>query len=262
MKTFSDCFRYTWNHHFKFQAQARTVQINYRHIPSVSSSIQELAKGAWWTELITHLKTQGLATTTILKVIAVATHTVNFTRKAGLHDVTVPEFSRPKTKVRRRPHFTREEVELLISHADTNLAEAITVAAYTGLRQEELLVLTADSIQDGGIHVTDSKGDDRFVPMHDKVLPIIQRRLTNDRLFGDDWLNKDQLYGAFKKARAAAGLPDTKVWHSLRHSFGSWLADKATAQQIKDLMGHKSILTSQIYIHSNPLANRSAIAEL
>ena len=262
MKSFSDCFQYTWTHHFKHQAQAPTTRANYKHISGVSRPISDLARGGWWTELVSHLKSQGLAPATIHKVIAVATHTVNFTRKAGLHDVTIPEFSRPKLKQRRRPHFTREEVELLISHCSPALADAVTVAAYTGLRQDELLSLTADDIQDNGIHVTDSKGDDRFVPMHDRVAPIINRRLTNNLLFGDDWLNKDQLYGAFKKARAAAGLSDKKVWHSLRHSFGSWLADKATAQQIKDLMGHKSILTSQIYIHSNPLANRSAVASI
>ena len=48
---------------------------------------------------------------------------------------------------------------------------------------------------------SDSKGDDRFVPMHDRVAPIINRRLTNDRLFGDDWINKDQLYGERSKRR-------------------------------------------------------------
>ena len=94
---------------------------------------------------------------------------------------------------------------------------------------------------------------------HAKLITIINRRLTNDRLFGDDWLNKDQLYGAFKKARSAAGLSDKKVWHSLRHSFGTFLAETQPANVIKDLMGHKSIVTSQIYIHSNPETNRTAI---
>ena len=61
--------------------------------------------------------------------------------------MTIPEFSRPKLKQRRRPHFTREEVELLISHCSPALADAVTVAAYTGLRQDELLSLTADDIR-------------------------------------------------------------------------------------------------------------------
>ena len=259
MITFADCYRYTFQHHWKRLASAGTTQINYKHITGVSRPIAELARGAWWTELVSHLQDQGLAPSTILKVIAVATHAVNFTRKAGLHDVTVPEFSRPKLKAKRRPHFTREEVERLLGHCAPNLADAVLTAAYTGLRQDELLSLRAEHVQDNGLHVVDSKGDDRFVPLHPKLITIINRRLTNDRLFGDDWLNKDQLYGAFKKARSAAGLSDKKVWHSLRHSFGTFLAETQPANVIKDLMGHKSIVTSQIYIHSNPETNRTAI---
>ena len=258
--TFSDCYTYTFKHHWKYQAQAKTTRMNYQNIVGVSRPVSDLSSGAWWTELVTHLKDQGLAPSTIHKVIAVATFAVNFTRKAGLHSVNIPEFSRPKLTKKRRPHFTREEVAALVSHSSVNLADAILVSAYTGIRQDELLSLTPEAIEDNGIHVVDSKGDDRFVPMHPEVATIINRRLTNTRLFGDNWLNSDQLYGAFVKARTAAGLSNKKVWHSLRHSFGTWLAEKASVQQIKDLMGHKSILTSQIYIHSNPELNRSAVS--
>ena len=86
-------------------------------------------------------------------------------------------------------------------------------------------------------------------------------RLSNTYLFGDEWLNSDQLYGAFKKARATAGL-DRLVWHSLRHSFGSFLAEKASVDQIRALMGHKNLATSQIYIHHNPNRNRNAVLSI
>ena len=257
--TFADCYNYTFKHHWRRLASAKTVSVNYKQIIGTSQPITNLAKGAWWVELVSHLQDRGLAPSTIHKVLAVATHAVNFTRRAAMHDVTIPEFSRPRLKAKRRPHFTRDEVAQLLEHSSPNLADAILTSALTGLRQNELLSIKPCHVQDGGIHVVDSKGDDRFVPIHPKLVTIINRRLSNERLFGDDWLNKDQLYGAFKRARAAAGLSDEKVWHSLRHSFGTFLAEVQPASVIKDLMGHKSIITSQIYIHTNPETNRAAI---
>ena len=51
MTTFADCYRYTWQNHFKRQAQAPTTSANYKHIVGVSRPISDLSRGGWWTEL-------------------------------------------------------------------------------------------------------------------------------------------------------------------------------------------------------------------
>ena len=60
-----------------------------------------------------------------------------------------------------------------------------------------------------------------------------------------------------------AGISHVRI-HDLRHSFASPLAQsgKVTLQEIRDLMGHKSIQTTEIYAHLLPDQHRQASAVL
>jgi site-specific recombinase XerD len=54
-----------------------------------------------------------------------------------------------------------------------------------------------------------------------------------------------------------------KTWHSLRHSFGTGLANAGVpVHVIKTLMGHKSIETTLRYMHTDREAKRDAIDAL
>lgn len=67
----------------------------------------------------------------------------------------------------------------------------------------------------------------------------------------------------FKIACKAAGLDKSIHFHSLRHSFASNLAQRGVSiYTIKELLGHSSITTTQIYSHLNMDSLREAVNKL
>ncbi len=76
--------------------------------------------------------------------------------------------------------------------------------------------------------------------------------------FATDYISK-----LFKDAVRNAGMGNEIHFHTLRHSFGSNLASRGVPiNDIKELMGHSSITTTQIYIHSNMEGLRNGISKL
>ena len=273
--TWGQAFDYTWRTKWKRLASAKTNQINGSHITDYcgrSLPLSRMAKVSWWHEFITHLQDKGLSSSTINRVISVASTAIQWTAKAELHTVTWPNVDRLKEGEHRLTYFSKEQVARMAHVAidvfdRADLADALVFSAYTGLRQGELLVLKPEDIDlslgliwVGGKPGRETKGRNvRSVPIHPLVAPILQNRLHNRYLFGDDWSNKDQLYGAFKKVRDFCGISEDHVWHSLRHSFGTWLGEQTHPRQIMALMGHKQIETSLRYVKATDEAVRSAI---
>ena len=64
-------------------------------------------------------------------------------------------------------------------------------------------------------------------------------------------------------AGGAAGLSKTITPHVLRHTYGSHLVmNGVDIQTVRDLMGHSSITTTAIYLHTDPKHRREAVAKL
>ena len=203
--------------------------------------MKTLSKASWWMEFIADMKDDGRNTSTINRIISAGRTVFETSAKAELHDFKWPAIDRLKEGEARMTYFSKEDVQKMAYLATTvfdrpDLADAIVFSAYTGVRQGELLKLKPEDIDlardllwVGGKPKRETKGNNcRSVPLHELVKPIIQNRLDRKFLFGDDWTNKDQLYSRFKKVRAYAGLPEDHVWHSLRHSYGTWLVRSAT----------------------------------
>ena len=73
--------------------------------------------------------------------------------------------------------------------------------------------------------------------------------------FTGDYFSK-----GFKRACAAAGMDKSIHFHSLRHSFASNLAQKSVSlYTIKELLGHSSVSTTEIYSHLNLDSLREAV---
>ena len=228
-----------------------------------------------WHEFIAELEGQYLSNATINRIISVGSTVINWTREAEKLPVTWPRVQRPKEGGRRMTYFSREEVARLAFVAvdvfdRSDLADAIMVSAYTGVRQGELLKLKAEDLDFstdvlwvGGRPGRETKGRNvRSIPLHDQIRPLLQNRLDRTYLFRDDWTNKDQLYRVFKKVRDHCGFSDFYVWHSLRHSFGTWLGESASPRSIMELMGHGDMETSLNYVKPTDKACRTAISLL
>jgi len=67
-----------------------------------------------------------------------------------------------------------------------------------------------------------------------------------------------------KRVAVRAGLdPDKLTPHKLRHSFASLLMESGRSlDEVKDLLGHASIATTQIYVHASEARLRAAASHL
>jgi len=209
------------------------------------------------------LEENGMSNATINRCISAISTVLNHCSYDDLCEPP-PKFKRRKETEGRKLFFTQEDVNQMC-HASVDvfnrmdLAEIIQVAAFTGMRQGELLKLKArdidlslNTIHVGGLPDVETKaGNYRSIPIHERITTPLQNRLEdvspNIRVF-DDWTTKDQLLRAFNKVRRFVGLPEGYCFHSLRHSFATWHVEAGTPiRTLMILMGHKRIETTLRY---------------
>lgn len=162
--------------------------------------------------------------------------------------------------------------------------DIVAFAFYTGMRLNEIVNLRFKNI-DLNVRII-TVGDDkfltkgrnqRFIPICDEAFKILIKRKetpsfilplskmeninrfvfckSNGVRFTGDYISK-----RFKLACRIVGLDNTIHFHSLRHSFASNLVQKGVPlYTIKELLGHSSISTTEIYSHLNMETLREAI---
>ena len=152
------------------------------------------------------------------------------------------------------------EMETLLTSIFKKRDLAIVRLLYaSGLRVSELVNLNKDSIEENMIHVKSGKGKkDRVVFIDDGTVQLI-----NDYVHGRDdedpalFVNQrgtrltDRYIEILVKRHAKrAGIKKKVTPHTLRHTFATHLLqNKANIMVIKDLLGHASLSTTQIYTH-------------
>ena len=275
IKTWGEALDYTWRVKWKRKNSAKTNAINSGHVTNYcgrSLPLKRMTVAGWWLEFKAEMEDEGRSGSTINRILSSGTTVMKFTHLAGLHTYVCPKFERADENEHRLTYFTKEEVDRLCFLAvdlydRQDLADAIKFSAYTGVRQGELLKLRPEDVDVarsqiwvGGKPTLVTKGKDvRNITLHPAIEQMVMDRLDRKKLFGDDWNNKDQLYAAFKKVRKQAGISEDYVWHTLRHSFGTWLGETTHPRQIMALMGHKNIETSLRYVKATDEATRSAV---
>ena len=158
-----------------------------------------------------------------------------------------------------------------------DVADIATVAAYTGMRQGELLKLRAKDVDfrvnsifvggqkpvltKTGCHETTAW---REIPIVPKIQTILERRVDSVsphiRIFGEEWASKERLLNAFKSVTAFLEFSPSYVFHTLRHSFGVWHCESGTSLRIlMDLMGHACYKTTLRYAKASDTARRKAM---
>lgn len=266
--------RHTWRH----GNGAKTSAINAGHftrIRGLSFPVKRITQPII-AEVSIELEDEGKSDATINRVVSAVSTVLNHCAFDGLID-SPSKFRRRKENPGRVNFYTKEEVDRL-AHAAINpydradASDIIKVAAYTGARQAELLKLKAKDVDlalgtifIGGRpdNVTKS-GDWRSIPIHTHIESLLAQRIEsvgpNVRIFGDEWRDKDQLLRVFKKVNKYIGKDETYVFHTLRHSFGTWCAEAGVpVRTIMDLMGHKRIETTLRYAKTTDKARTQAI---
>lgn len=175
---------------------------------------------------------------------------------------------KPKTPELQPPHFTKDEFRTLLQTiGDMDFREFCICAVSTGLRLSELtslqwtdidLVWKVIHVRNSDTFITKSRKN-RIVPMNEQLwqlLALRKERASCELVFhtnGHRW-TKDEVSKRFKKyVRQALGLTTKLHFHSLRHTFASWLVQEGVSlYEVQKLLGHSNISVTEIYSHLQP----------
>ena len=187
----------------------------------------------------------------------------------------------PRIDNKRTRFLSHEEAQALLEELkrrSPRTHDQALLSLYTGLRFGEITALRWADIdfEHNIIYVRDGKAGSRQAYMTTGVKQMLQARRP-ERARPDDLVFKSLrgtrqllISSAFRRAVASLGLNrgktdprDKVVFHTLRHSFASWLAIQGTPLlTIKELLGHKTLSMTERYAHLTPDTKRLAIKEL
>lgn len=162
------------------------------------------------------------------------------------------------TEAKQRNPFTKEEIAELEKHIGEPLTDETLFMLYTGCRVREMLtVKSADVDLDARTLVLGVKtdaGKNRIVPIHKKLVPIIQAHIGAEYLFdlprSKTAKNADNALQTKFLSQFSKKFP-THDTHDCRHSFRSQLdRQEANAVCINLIVGHKSKdIGERVYTH-------------
>jgi integrase/recombinase XerC len=223
---------------------------------------------------VTAMHDAQYARTSIARRLASMRGLFKFAQREGLVDQNPAKPLRNPRPHRKLPHFlTTEEIQTLLSAPPTNTAmgrrdQAIFETLYSaGLRVSELVGINdADLDLDDGLVRVKGKGKrERLAPLGRFAVEAIQTWLTQRVLakgktptplspvftnkFGTR-LTTRSVARMLEKYLLTTGLNLKTSPHTLRHSFATHLLDRgADIRSVQELLGHKSLVTTQIYTH-------------
>jgi len=167
-------------------------------------------------------------------------------------------------------YLKREEYKRMLEVAKETgqhlLADIIVFAVHTGLRRGEIINLRWQdvdltkrtiSIRNHGAFKTKTK-QNRTVPLVGDAVGVLQRRYREksaEQPYVFWGKHGGQVYGnylsgLFRKCRKKAGVPESIHFHSMRHTFASWMAlDGASLAVIQRVLGHSDISVTMVYSH-------------
>jgi integrase/recombinase XerD len=253
-------------------------EYHLRKIKDITDTAQLTKKDI--EEYIYHLKQRQKETTTNRRLSS-----VNNLFEYLLDHKIIPENYakgiRQAKIVRSKPRYlTVEQYKSLLDAASRHsqglmYKTIVKVLANTGLRISELLNLTMDDVQGKDVVYIIGKGKkERPVEISGSLREDIELYLAERQgistktpyLFVSTWKKKlsvDRVQATFKILAAAAGLRKKVTPHILRHSFATWLNDEGIdIKTIQELLGHASIMTTQIYTHIDRKKKLEAIRKV
>lgn len=156
--------------------------------------------------------------------------------------------------------FTEKEIQVLWDNVDHPVAQWILILMYTGMRIGELLAMTTDTIyldkhyMVGGLK--SEAGTDRVIPLHDKILPLVEKQLGKAKYLMRDEKGRKLSYAKaleqfkmFMMEHKWEHLPhDTrKTAVSMMHTSG------IPIEVIRVIVGHSGKgVTERVYLYKTP----------
>jgi integrase len=220
----------------------------------------------------------------VMKALRVFSVVWNQAKAQGLVEGVNPvsKIRIPKADNRRDRFLTRDEAARLLTalrERDQTAHDYALLSLFTGLRAGECRDLTwADIDLEGGrIFVKDTKSKHNrhaFITVElkemltrraqgrsktDKVFPGVNGAIGHNAL----WYKFDQTVRELGLNEGVSDRRQKFVFHSLRHTFASWLVQMGTPlYTVSQLLGHSDLKMTMRYAHLAPDTQRAAAMEL
>ena len=222
---------------------------------------------------VVDLMEKGAATTTVNRKLSTLRSFYRFLRIRGVREKSpVQGLSGPKNK-KPLPQFVKEsEMNELLDNTDLGkgfigIRNRTVIATFyeTGIRMAELIGLDDDDIDFGSsiIKVTGKRDKQRLIPfgkeLKERFCAYLEARVaefghTDGAFFlspKGERIPRHQVYLLVKDALSQVSTVGKKSLHVLRHTFAtSMLNHDAELGAVKELLGHNSLQTTEIYVHT------------
>jgi integrase/recombinase XerC len=232
-------------------------------------------------QYVAALNEAGYAKSSVARHLATLRSFFRFAQREGLVDQNPAKPLRNPRPDRKLPHFlTTDEISRLLNAPPKNEPlglrdRAILETTYSaGLRVSELVAINDDDLDlDAGLVRVRGKGRrERLAPLGRYAVQALERwmgarpRATRQIVPQPTFLNR---FGNRLTTRSVArmlekylketSLDSRTSPHTLRHSFATHLLDRgADIRSVQELLGHKSLVTTQIYTHVSTAGLRAA----
>lgn len=218
---------------------------------------------------------RGYKKTTVNRKLSTLRSLYRFSVRRGLSESNPIDRLRSLKKDRRLPVFVDEnKMDMLFEQIDFGQGFSacrdrlmIELLYATGMRLSELIGLRHSDVDIGGrtIRVMGKGNKQRLIPFLDGLMGLYTEYCSKKaQLFGDPvqpWLfvtdRGNQCYPRFvyRRVRHYLNLVTTrskKSPHVLRHSFATHMLDRgADLNAIKEILGHSSLSSTQVYTHNS-----------
>jgi integrase/recombinase XerD len=179
----------------------------------------------------------------------------------------------PRIKRKLPVYLEVEEIDLMLSFIDRSTAEgerniAMLETMYScGLRVSELIALKLSDlhIKDEFISVIGKGDKQRLIPIGGKALKLIKNYIDHHRIHINikknhvdslflskrgTSISRQMVFYIIKDLGALAGIKKELSPHTFRHSFATHLVEGgADLRVVQEMLGHQSIITTEIYTH-------------
>ena len=222
----------------------------------------------------------GMSPGTVNRELAVLSSAINYANRELGHQITNVVTGRKHRGLTHRVRWiTREEAMNLIeacrASRNDQLADFVVMGLNTGMRKQEILGLEWSRVDLANrmlyLRPEDTKGKRRLgIPINATVRSVLTARLE-ERMRSNNpspWVFHRQgkrigdITNGFRLACQRAGLDDFHP-HDLRHTCAAWLVSAGIPlSEVRDLLGHSSVIVTERYAHLCPGRVRAAVTVL
>ena len=214
-----------------------------------------------------------ISSATIKRRVSTIRNFYLFLQKREVISFIVPEIKTPKMGIKLPNYLSIEEVDKLLSVPDINTFKGLRdktmleIMYSCGLRVSELISLKKKdiNIKNCFIRIIGKGNKERIVPIGEIALEYLNKYFEllsyNSKINNSKYvfINKNGLpltrqyfFKIIKYYSIKANINKNISPHTLRHSFATHLLENgAPLIAVKNLLGHESINTTQIYTHVN-----------